>query len=114
MIKSCLSKAKTLFTLASRNFVVTNTRNYQQNKYNLQGTLDHYSMKLRKLALERSILDKEKVVLKIARLRKEEDTLAHLKKNNMCAGELSSTLFLTHFSILQLAFLEEMNLKIST
>jgi len=86
MIKSCLSKAKSLLTPSSYNFIVVNTKMFEKNKYNLQGVLDHYSMKLRKLALERSILEKEKVVLKVVRLRRPEDTLDYLRKNKLCAA----------------------------
>ena len=51
-----------------------------------QPFLDIYAKRLRKIVLDRTILQKDKLIIPAIRLRQEDDTLEKLRNSKLCAG----------------------------
>lgn len=52
----------------------------------IEPMLDLYTKRLRKIVLDRTILQKNKLIVPTVRLRQEDDTLEKLRNSKLCAG----------------------------
>lgn len=53
-----------------------------------QPILDLYAKRMRKIVLDRTILQKDKLIIPTIRLREEDDTLEKLRNSKLCAGTM--------------------------
>ena len=51
--------------------------------------LETFSKRLRKIVLDRTILEKQKLIVPSVRLRQVDDTLEKLRNSRLCAGKYS-------------------------
>lgn len=86
MFKNAIQCFRPLVNQVRRSFTIIPAKFAKEAKWNTENALHHYALKMRKIALDRTILDKEKIIVPVKRIRTEQDTLAYLRERNECAG----------------------------
>jgi hypothetical protein len=84
-----LKQAKQLMTLCqlpTRSFTIVNRELMDQNEYLMDPIMDLYTMKMKKIMLDRSILEKHRILVPPVRLRREDDTLELCRRNKLTPG----------------------------
>jgi len=72
----------------ARGFVNVSKEKSQETEHLYQPMLEIFSKRLRKIVLDRTILEKQKLIVPSIRLRQTEDTLEKLRNSSLCAGKL--------------------------
>ena len=76
-----------LYFKAAKNFVGFNKTGWNLIADNMEDQIEILSKRFRKIALDNTILEKEKIILPVLRIRQIEDTLASLRKSQLCSGK---------------------------
>lgn len=79
-----------LDSVPSRNFVIIPNRFAKESEFGYQPILDLYAKRMRKIGLDRTVLDKNNIVLPALRLRQEDDTLEKLRNARECPGVINA------------------------
>lgn len=86
---------KRIFTTASKSYLgFTAIRNFsilpyqfaKETEHSYQPLLDLYAKRIRKIGLDKSVLEKTKLVVPALRVRQIDDTLEKLRNARECAG----------------------------
>ena len=77
-----------LIHVPKRHFTILPYRLMKRAEYTFEPVLDFYARKFRKMALDHSILEKQRLLIPANRSRKPEDTLVRLKQSHETAGAI--------------------------
>lgn len=88
MLKRIFTTAsKSYLGLASiRSFAVLPHQFAKETEHTYQPLLDIYAKRIRKIGLDKTVLEKTKTVVPALRVRQEDDTLEKLRNAGECAG----------------------------
>jgi len=77
------------FSVPARGFVNVSKENSRETEHLYNPMLETFSKRLRKIVLDRTILEKHKLVVPSVRVRQVDDTLEKLRNSRLCAGVIN-------------------------
>lgn len=66
---------------------------FPKTDHRIEPVLELFTKRLRKIVLDRTILQKNRLVVPVTRIRQEDDTLEKLRNSSLCAGTKFLDLF---------------------
>ena len=84
----------TLVQKSIRKFTIVSSKLLEENEHLVDSVLDLYATKMKQIVLDRSLLEKNKIIIPPIRMRRLEDTVEILRNNKLCSGMFSKMMII--------------------